>query len=299
MKVACHPHIVGRELEELMEKVAYDASKVLIELTPIKNLKGDEIVFEHVLRAAPGYLLHKKLREENIDFREVWVRPRYKLPSYRDHDEESMKEIEIIYQDFSQLPEGVEITVIKPDTEASGRTAEVSLRRLREEVEEKNSKLRDLIIYGFISEHGLKIIEEVALRLGFEKTYFIALGNLTSLCYNMYDMPLYGPDESYYSQYREIRRLGGVTDIEVFEDYLPEFIPGSDQPGDWSARQEKLYTGIGYEPGGIRKHLENSINLIEKLWKISQNQEWFMEFHEDAIRRELEKLYQKLEGSNP
>ncbi|MCS7126306.1 MAG: hypothetical protein NZ929_05280 [Aigarchaeota archaeon] len=299
MKVACHPHIVGIELEELMETIANDASKILIELTSIKNLDSDEIIFEHILRAAPGYCLHKALRRNNLDFREVWIRPRYKLPSYRDHDEEDVKEIEIVYQDFSQIPEGCELTVIKPDTEASGRTAEVSLKKLQEEVEKKNSRLRELIIYGFISEHALKIIEDKASKLGFKKIYFIALGNITSLCYNMYDMPLYGPDESYYSQYHEIRKLGGITDIEVLEEYLPEFIPGSDQPGDWSARQEKLYTGTEYESGRISNHLENSIRLIKRLWEISKDQEWFMEFHEEAIKKELEKLYQKLREYKP
>jgi len=292
--VACHPHIVGDELIESMGMVAYDAVKALMELTSMSELEGDEIVFEHVLRAAPGYCLHEALKRAGIDFRQVWIRPRYKLPSYRDHDEEAMKEIEVVYQDFSMIPEGRDLVVVKPDTEASGRTAEMALKKIYEEAEEKNSKLRELIVYGFISEHGMRVVEKIALELGFKKTYFIALGDITALCYNMYDMPLYGPDESYYSEYREIRKLGGITDYEILEKYAPEFIPGADQPGDWSARQKILYTGTGYEPGGIVKHLENSISLISRLWDISRGQEWFMEFHEEAIKRELDQLRIKL-----
>ncbi|MCL7389471.1 MAG: hypothetical protein LZ173_06005 [Thaumarchaeota archaeon] len=292
--VACHPHIVGDELIESMGMVAYDAVKALMELTSIGELEGDEIVFEHVLRAAPGYCLHEALRGLGIDFREVWIRPRYKLPSYRDHDEENVKEIEVVYQDFSMIPEGRDLVVVKPDTEASGRTAEVALQRLHEEAEKKSSKLRELIVYGFISEYGMRVIEEKALKVGFEKVYFIALGDITALCYNMYDMPLYGPDESYYSEYREVRKLGGITDYQVFEKYVLEFIPGADQPGDWSARQKILFTGVGYEPGGIVKHLENSISLVSRLWDISRGQEWFMEFHEEAMKKELEQLRNKL-----
>lgn len=293
-RVACHPHVVGDELTDLMGRVAHDACKVIMELTMINEFIGDQIVFEHVLRAAPGYRLHDALRGLGVTFREVWIRPRYKVPSYRDHDEEASKDIEVVYQDFSSMPSGSDLMVLKPDTEASGRTGETALLRLYEEAEKRNSKLRELIIYGFISEYGMKVIEKVALGLGFKKIYFIALGNITALCHNMYDMPLYGPDESYYSERGEVRKLGGVTDYEVLEEYIPEFIPGSDQPGDWSARQKLLYTGVGYEPGGIRKHLENSISLISRLWKISGGQEWFMDFHEEAIKRELQLLSNKL-----
>ncbi len=294
-RVACHPHVVGDELISLMKKVAYDASKVIVELTMIDQLRDDEIVFEHVLRAAPGYCLHDALREIGLKFREVWIRPRYKLPSYRDHDEEASKEIEVVYQDFSNIPEDSDLMVLKPDTEASGRTSETALSRLYQEAGKKNSKLRELVVYGFISEYGMKVIEKTALKLGFKKIYFIALGNITSLCYNLYDMPLYGPDESYYSERGEIRKLGGIIDYQALQDYLLEFIPGADQPGDWSARQKTLFTGLGYEPGGIRKHLQNSIDLINRLWKISKGQEWFMEFHEEAIKKELQELKLKLE----
>jgi len=293
-EIACHPSIVGDQLSQLCLKLASDAVQAILEFTPLKEYARDSIIFEHVLRAAPGYRLHEALKEVGVGFREVWVRPRYVTPSYRDHDEEAVKNLVIVYEDFSKLPEDEDLTVIKPDTEASGRTGEIALRRLAKFAEEKGCRLRELTIYGFISQPGLKAIYEVAKEVGFKKIYAFAIGNLTALCYNMYDMPLYGPDESYYAEYGEIKTLGGVVDYTTLERYATEFIPGADQPGDWSARQVKVFTGTGYEPGGIPKHLKNSIELIEKLWKISKDMDWFMDFHELAIKRELEALRNEL-----
>jgi len=293
-EIACHPHIVGEELAELALKAARDAAKAILELTSIREYDEEAIVYEHVLRAAPGYRLHEALRENDVGFKEVWIRPRYVVPSYRDHDEEATKRIEIVYEEFSNLPRRELLLVLKPDTEASGRTGEVALKRLAEVAEEKNSALEELIVYGFISKPGLESVYQAAKSLGFRKTYFFAIGDVTALCYNMYDMPLYGPDESYYAEKKKLKLLGAITDYTTIERYLSEFIPGADQPGDWSARQTKVYTGYSYEPGGIEKHLRNSITLIENLWKISRNEEWFMEFHEEAIKKELEKLRETL-----
>jgi len=292
--IACHPHIVGEELSDLALKAARDAAKTVLELTSLREYDDEAVVYEHVLRAAPGYRLHEALRESDVGFREVWIRPRYVVPSYRDHDEEATKRIEVIYEDFSNLPRRELLLVLKPDTEASGRTGEVALKRLAEVAEEKNSALEELIVYGFISKPGLEAIYQTAKSLGFRKTYFFAIGDVTALCYNMYDMPLYGPDESYYAEKKKLRLLGSIADYSTVERYLLEFIPGADQPGDWSARQTKVYTGYSYEPGGIEKHLRNSITLIENLWRISRNEEWFMEFHEEAMKTELEKLKQTL-----
>ena len=289
-EIACHPHIVGEELAELALKAAEDAAKAILELTSIREYAEDAVVYEHVLRAAPGYRLHEALRNQNLSFKEVWIRPRYVVPSYRDHDEEATKRIEIVYEEFSNLPRRELIFLLKPDTEASGRTGEISLKRIAEVAEERNSAIEELAVYGFISIPGLKLIYETAKKLGFKKTYFFAIEDLTALCHNMYDMPLYGPDESYYSERKEIKLVGGTADYSTVERFFTEFIPGADQPGDWSARQSQVYTGYSYEPGGIEKHLKNSIALIERLWELSKGQEWFMDVHEKSIKRELEAL---------
>ena len=115
-EIACHPSIVGDRLAKLCLEMALDAAKAILEFTPLREYGGDSIVFEHVLRAAPGYRLHEALKDVGVDFREVWVRPRYVTPSYRDHDEEAAKRLVIVYEDFSNLPENRDLMVVKPDT---------------------------------------------------------------------------------------------------------------------------------------------------------------------------------------
>jgi hypothetical protein len=107
-------------------------------------------------------------------------------------------------------------------------------------------------------------------------------------------MPLYGPDESYYEATGEIRALGSVVDRSPLEDMITEFPPGSDQPGDWSARQEKLFTGASYEPGNIKEHLLNSASLLRRLREISRRQPWFREWHDEIFVREIRSLEEAL-----
>ena len=73
-------------------------------------------------------------------------------------------------------------------------------------------------------------------------------------------------------------------------DYLPEFIPGADQPGDWSARQSRLFTGTGYEDGNIDGHLENSIRLVESLRKIGTFADWQQEIAHAELQLMRDKL---------
>ena len=61
--VACHPSIVGDRLAKLCLEMALDAAKAILELTPLREYGGDSIIFEHVLRAAPGYRLHEALKD--------------------------------------------------------------------------------------------------------------------------------------------------------------------------------------------------------------------------------------------
>ncbi len=299
MKIGCHPSIVGAELDNLSLKAAIDASLLMVKLGCIKEVNGK--VFVHALRAAPGYKLLEAFENLGMKFKQVWIRPRYTKPSYRDH-EGLVKKIEIVYENFDNFPENKELCLIKPDTEASGRTSEAILKRTIDVAERKNSEIKSIILYGYISEHGLKHIEKVLEALGVNvKIYAFAIGNLTALYYNKYDMPLYGPDESYYSMHREIRKLGGLVARETFERYLPEFIPGSDQPGDWSARQLKVFNGYGYEDGGISIHLKNSVSFIKRLYNIYKTMpslQIFLPRYKEMIKKELNliKLTQKVYG---
>jgi hypothetical protein len=292
--IACFPHIVGDKLKKLAKDVAKDAMRLLKRLQVFKD--EHEIVFEHVLRAAPGYELHEALKEFGKSFKEVWIRPRYVVPSYRKHDEEE-RDIKIVYEDFLNFPKSANIILVKPDTEASGKTAEVSLNRAFEEAERKRSEIKTIVLFGFISEPGIKRIERVVQEHD-AKLFALAIGCVTALCKNNYDMPAYGPDESSYSSNKP-RNVGCIISEETFHRYLQEYVPGSDMPGDWSARQSKVLVDSGktFENGGIEKHLKNSINFIENLRKIysKENLEFSPKFNEIA-KRELVALNKELKS---
>ena len=87
-RIACHPYVVGDELEELTSKTAEQALPAILELSGIDWPRNDgEIVFEQILRAAPGYQLHQAAsRLIPSSFKTVYIRPRYTHTSYRDHD---------------------------------------------------------------------------------------------------------------------------------------------------------------------------------------------------------------------
>jgi len=156
------------------------------------------------------------------------------------------------------------------------------------------SRIEMWIVYGFISLEGFKLLDKVARSHGIPLTAF-AMGNLTALCANNYDMPLHGVDEWLWRRDRSIRKLGALEDRTTFAEYVQELIPGSDQPGDWSARQTKLFTGKGYENGNISDHLENSIRLIKSLLEIGTFTEW----QEQLARQELKMLEEELAKARP
>jgi hypothetical protein len=87
-------------------------------------------------------------------------------------------------------------------------------------------------------------------------------------------MPLYGVDEWLWRKDHQVHKLGALVDRRTLLDYVPEVIPGADQPGDWSARQTRLYNGLGYEQGDVPGHLENSARLIKGLLEIGTLTEW-------------------------
>lgn len=285
-EITCFPHLVGREFENRCLQIAEKFSEPILDIVET----GDgEVVFEHVLRASLGYKLHEALKNR-IGFNEVFVRPRYKTTSYRDHQ---TREIEIVYRDLENLPENSDIVLFKPDTEATGNSTEASLRKLVERAEELGSRVTTLILYGFISEDGLSRINKISRDMGIETVYSFAFANLSKLAFNGYDMLMYGIDYSYFRDSGEKRDIGGIVSPETLEDYLEYYIPGLDQPGDFSARQEEVLTGNGWEVGGIGEHLSNSVELIRDIREVSSDEWWWKDFHERRVKEELKNLKEK------
>jgi hypothetical protein len=290
-RIACHPHVVGAELERLMLESAEITLKAILELAQV-DTKRDGVLFEQILRAAPGYQLHNAAEKliPNL-FRTVFIRPRYTHTSYRDHDGVIQRQLEVVYENFTDLQKKSNIVLVMQDTVASSRSAIVSIERVLHHCEKVGSRIRKWIVYGFVSLEGLKLLDRIAQSYGIPLTCF-ALGNVTALCANNYDMPLFGVDEWLWQKNGSVNKLGALVDRSTFMEYLPEFIPGADQPGDWSARQSRLFTGIGYEDGNIDGHLENSIRLVESLLKIGTFADW----QEQIADTELRKMKEKLAG---
>jgi len=286
-KIACHPYIVGDALEELTSKAAERALPAILELSGISERRDEgEIVFEQILRAAPGYKLHEAAhRLIPGSFKAVYIRPRYTHTSYRDHDGMIQRQLNVVYENFAELPKNRDIFLIMQDTVASSKSAEISIEAMIKHCEEIGSRIKTWILYGFISLEGVKLLDKVAQSYGIPLVAF-AMGNLTALCANNYDMPLYGVDEWLWRKNHSIHKLGALVDRTTFAEYVRELVPGSDQPGDWSARQSKLYTGLGYEDGNIQGHLENSTRLINSLLEIGTFTEW----QTQLAKRELKSL---------
>ena len=291
-EIACYPHLVGELLEQRSREAAAEALPTIMELSDVgKTDGGYEIVFEQILRAAPGYKLQDIVPKVlGSACRTVYLRPRYTHKSYRDHDGVVQREIEIVHQEFSEFPKGKKIVLVMQDTVASGRSGEISIDATLKHCVESGCKIEKWILYGFISEYGLEILQRIAKQNDIALIAF-AMGNLTALSSNNYDMPLYGVDEAHWQKTHTIRKIGSTIDRASLKEYLPCFVPGSDQPGDWSARQRNLFNGISYESGDIVGHLNNSIRLIKSLCEIGCFEPWQQSIAEkelDVLQRTLQ-----------
>jgi len=288
-EIACHPHIVGGTLEALCLKAAGDSVKAMRELSGLRRGAVDTAAVVHILRAGPGYRLLEPIHEQEpkLSLAEIVIRPRYVKPSFRDH--ESVRRLEVLHSDFTQIPRDSEIAIVVPDTLATGRTVVVSLEKTLDQVDRAGSSVRRLIVYGFISAQGIKVVADFAASRGIPASFF-CIGDVTGLAYNGYDMPLYGLDESEWSKRSQLRKLGAIVDESTLTKYLPEYVPGLDQPGDWSSRQTNVFTGVSWEPGGISEHLKHNRDVIQTLRALSKDQPWFKPWHEEIIREELEAI---------
>jgi hypothetical protein len=134
-------------------------------------------------------------------------------------------------------------------------------------------------------------LKKTAEKYGFRLIAF-AMEDVMELAYNNYDMSIYGLDLSYWEAFQKTRKLSSVTPLPVLEVCLPDFVPGSDQPGDFSSRQRLLFNGIEWERGVIFCHLANSIRFIRDLRMISEEEPWYS--HDEIIRKKLKDLYMTL-----
>ena len=275
-EVASKPELVGEEFLKANYNAALKAAKLVVDLLDPDTPK----LLLHILRGSPGYRLHDALRSIGVDYREIWVRPRYLIGGFRDHRE---RRIEVVYESYRDLQglENVECDLIVADTIATGTTLSASLSRVLGKLRSLGLTVKDTVVYGFMSLEGIRNSLDAMDRLG--QRVFIALEDVTALAENMYDMPLYGVDETTYARRRVLRSIGGITVLEAFRGMVASYAPGMDQPGDWSERQPLLYTGEDNEKGDIKGHLKRSLETLRRLRPLTRRAEWYREWMDEIF----------------
>ena len=280
--VACHPHIVGDDLKILCR----EAARHFVKAAKAMRVLTEDAAILHILRAGAGYMVADVMDGAPI----VDVRTEYRTDGYRAHSDDPRR----LVVSYRRYPEGLNETgtIVVPDTYATGRSAEAALLDLM-----GNGVSPDrIILYGFIAIPALVRLGALCEEHGVDLHSF-AICDLTQLAHNNYDMCIYGPDESLYKETRRRRALGSVIDRATLRRLLPHYIPGLDQPGDWSERQSLLFDGVINRSGDIRGHLVKSIGLIETLMGMNAGEEWYTETHEAAANAELGLLRKRLMDS--
>jgi uracil phosphoribosyltransferase len=279
--VACHPHIVGDHLKALCREAA---SRFVEAARSVGVLTYDAAIL-HILRAGAGYMVADVMKEAPV----IDVRTEYRADGYRDHSDATSR----LVVSYRHYPEGLDkaATIVVPDTYATGRSAEAALLDLIG----NGFKPDRIILYGFIAIPALIRLGALCEEHGVDLHSF-AICDLAQLAHNNYDMCIYGPDESLYRETRRRGALGSVIDRATLRSLSPRYVPGLDQPGDWSERQSLLFDGVANRSGDIRGHLSKSIRLIESLMEMNAGKEWYTETHEEAARTELKLLRETLAG---
>jgi len=280
-RMACHPHLVADELSKHCVEAAEELGKALHSL----GLVSERSAILHILRGSVGYRVNRVLSGLPV----INIRTKYTEEGYRAHSDGS-KRINVVYSDYAASEHD---TLIIPDTYATGRSAETALCYMFD----KGLRMKRVLLYGFTAAPAIERVYRVLSRHKVELVVF-AICDISQLCWNKYDMPLYGVDESLYRERGEIKPMGSVVSLETLRDMIPRYVPGMDQPGDWSERHSRLYNGLGEEPGNIREHLKRSIELIEALNAVNMQQPWYNENIREITRRELENLREALSRLN-
>ena len=279
MRIACHPHIVGEELESL----CLDGSREFVRaLMGLDLLDVSGLAVLHILRAGSGYMVGEAL-PDGVPV--ISVRTEYGEDGYRSHSD--ARTIGVSYRDYSSgdsLMDGVD-TLLIPDTYATGRSAETALGDLLE----SGLSPERIVLYGFIAIPALVKLGGFCSEEGIDLFSF-SICDIAQLGHNKYDMPLYGLDESLFVSAGETRCLGSIVDVQTLRAFLPIYVAGLDQPGDWSERQRSLFDGFSSETGDIVGHLRKSVGLVESLREINSVQPWYDDFHDGIALVELGRL---------
>ncbi|MEM4870985.1 MAG: hypothetical protein QXF68_04920 [Thermofilaceae archaeon] len=274
LRMACEPEIVGTRLEREALQAARAAAAIIA-----KTAGSREVAFLHVLRASMGYRLHEALKEGGFRLAEAYVRVRY--PGYSTGCHEGRR-AEVVYANLGGVSR--ERVLVVADTVATGESLARALAYFLPAVEAKGARVREVHVYGFLAEEGVRRVSAELEELGVERIFFYALQDLAALASNKYDMLLYGPDIPAYKSGKLVS-LGGIVAEETLERMLPHYFPGMDQPGDWSERQCLLFNGGGFEEGRIGEHLERSLRALDELHEAVRAFPWY--------REELEGVYEK------
>ncbi len=275
--IACYPHLVSKELSDLCIDAAKSFSAIINELGVVTV---DSAIL-HILRGSSGYMVHKALPDLPV----FNIRTEYSEDGYREHSDDS-RMIQVTYSDYRETEVD---TLIIPDTYATGRSVEAVLKHIIE----KGFEAENVIIYGFIAVSAIQRLYRLLDENNIKLTVF-SICNITQLCSNNYDMPLYGLDEHLYRERGKIKPIGSIVSPDTLQEMLPHYIPGMDQPGDWSERHLYLYNGHTYENGNIQGHLEKSIQFMESLDKLNSQQLWYTETIYELTRKEIRKCKEKL-----
>jgi hypothetical protein len=152
-----------------------------------------------------------------------------------------------------------------------------------------------VVLYGFTAIPALERLGLLCAGWGVELVSF-SICDITQLASNHYDMPVYGLDESLWKSTGELRRLGSIIDMETLRRFMPHYVAGLDQPGDWSERHLDLFDGAGVVPGDVAGHLRKSIGLVESLVGLNSGQPWYDGWHGEIAEAELGLLREALRG---
>ncbi|MCW3992662.1 MAG: hypothetical protein NWE79_08120, partial [Candidatus Bathyarchaeota archaeon] len=275
-------HIVGEALEALSLDCAMD----FIRAAKAVEVLEEGLALLQILRGSSGYMLERVL-PERVPI--VSIRTEYVKVGYRQHGES--ERIDVTYRDYSRFAqEGGEVTTLLiPDTLATGRSAEAALN----DVLGSGVDLERVVTYGFTAVPALLRLGDICSERGIELHGF-SICDVSQLASNNYDMPVYGPDEGLFGSTGELRLMGSIIDVETLGRFLPRYVAGLDQPGDWSERQDQLFNGQGNESGDIAGHLRKSMGLIESLRTINSGQPWYGDVQDGVALRELDRLRETL-----